>query len=437
MNAISLRRFGRLAWLAMAAVSVSAAAGQAAELIAYFPFEETAPGAIDDFGGIFTPNDVHSSVTLNAAGYEGQAAEFHGAGAIRLPLDISPGVSPKVTIGAWVNADNLSDRAAWGHDNGGWDRGLDLIGGTWRPTGGSNWDSGIAGSVGNWQFVAVSYDGNAATKLYVDNLTYTKLNPTAGVGRTELGIGSFSGFAVHPFDGRIDNFFILDGVAADDQINAIRTGGAAALESMYTPRTLSKTWDFETGDLTGWNIVNTTIGDDLVFTTPGNMPSALPHSGTYDDATVQGNYWIRTWEGEVLGSSDGHTGIIESDEFTLGAAALFRFLIGGGNHPFSGDPDTPGANITALNLERKVGPGDWEMLFTASGMNNNYLSEAVWDASAFAGDTVRLRIYDTATGGWGHIGVDNIRLYVAPEPAAWALLTLGTFVLLLRRRRRR
>ena len=193
------------------------------------------------------------------------------------------------------------------------------------------------------------------------------------------------------------------------------------------PRVLEDTWDFETGDLTGWNVLTSGVpGDNLVFTTAGNQPAVQPHSGSYDVSTIQGNYWIRTWEGEVLGNSDGHTGIIETDPFELGREALFTMVVGGGNHPFTGDPDQPAGNITSVNLERLVAPGDWEMIFTATGSNENAMFPVSWDASAFGGDTVRLRIYDTHTGGWGHIDVDNIIYTTAvPEPAGICLMALG------------
>lgn len=226
--------------------------------------------------------------------------------------------------------------------------------------------------------------------------------------------------------------------------NALREADLsyAALQERASPLTLAvmRTWDFETGDLSGWNIVNTTHGSqpstvNAVFTTPGNQPAVLPHSGNYDVSTIQGDYWIRTWEGEVLGTDDRPTGIIETDPFVLLKDAWFDLLVGGGNHPFYGDPDAPSANMACVTLERLVGPDDWEAIFTATGRNNNSLLPVVWDASDYAGDTARLRIYDTISSGWGHIGVDNIVYSAAPEPATLTLLGLSLVPILRRRRR--
>ncbi len=189
-------------------------------------------------------------------------------------------------------------------------------------------------------------------------------------------------------------------------------GGQLELNAVVEPL---QAWDFESGDLTGWNLVDTVHGDNAVFATFGNQPAMLPHSGTYDPTTVQGTFWIRTWEGESLGTGDGPTGIVETDSFVLGEGAQIDLLIGGGNHPFSGDPDTPGANITAVNLERLVGPDDWEMIFSTNGANRNDLLPVRWNAPDYAGETVRLRIYDTASGGWGHVAADNIVLSTVAE----------------------
>ncbi|MFW6163748.1 MAG: LamG-like jellyroll fold domain-containing protein [Planctomycetota bacterium] len=174
------------------------------------------------------------------------------------------------------------------------------------------------------------------------------------------------------------------------------------------PHVVQATYDFESGDLTGWTVAPNPHGDDLVFATPGNQPAAQPHSGSYEPNTIQGSFWVRTWEGEVLGTGDGHTGIVQTDPFVVDHGAKIDLMVGGGNHPFRGDPDAPNANMTAITLEREAGAGDWEAVKTVSGRNVNFLSPVTWDLSGYAGDTVRLRLYDTATGGWGHVAADRL-----------------------------
>ena len=208
------------------------------------------------------------------------------------------------------------------------------------------------------------------------------------------------------------------------------------------------TYDFEGGGgatgtgLDGWNIITTGVGNDTVFIPVGaNSPSgAQPVIPTaYDSASVQGQWAIRTWDNQVTGTtSDGNTGAIRTNPFTLPNNATVDFLIGGGNHPWDAmDPDALADGPTSFNLERQIGAGDWEMIFTATGPNANVLAAASWDASAFGGDTMRFGIYDLNTGGWGHIDVDNIVLSgdPIPEPSSLGLLGLFGGLLILRRRR--
>ncbi|MFT5109060.1 MAG: hypothetical protein ACI9UA_004706, partial [Pseudoalteromonas tetraodonis] len=175
------------------------------------------------------------------------------------------------------------------------------------------------------------------------------------------------------------------------------------------------TYDFEGGGgaagtgLSGWNIITTSVGNDSVFSPTGAQP-VIPSN--YDSGSVQGQWVIRTWDNTISGTNtDANTGAIRTDPFTLPELATVDFLIGGGNHPWGGmDPDALSSGPACFNLEREVAPGDWEMIFTATGPNANTLAPAQWDAAAYAGNKVRFAIYDLSTGGWGHIDVDNIVL---------------------------
>ena len=192
-------------------------------------------------------------------------------------------------------------------------------------------------------------------------------------------------------------------------------------------------YDFEDPDLhaTQWSAVTVPQGDNAL-TANGIAETAVIPSD-YDLGSIQGDRIIRTWN-RGLGNPaeiifDGATGGMRTDPWTLAFDATFDYLIGGGDHPWpaGGDPDAIPADVTVLNLEAEVGPGDWEVLFTATGPNANNLFPDSWDASAHAGRTVRLAIYDTHSGGWGHIDVDNI-VYSGdpiPEPSSILLLALG------------
>lgn len=219
--------------------------------------------------------------------------------------------------------------------------------------------------------------------------------------------------------------------------------------SLPVSAAIIQTYDFEGGGadgngLAGWNVVTTGVGNDLVFAPAGANPptGAQPVIPTNFDDSVQGQWAIRTWDNQITGTTtDGNTGAIRTNTFTLPMNATVDFLIGGGNHPWGAmDPDSLGAGPAALTLERMVGVGDWETIASATGPNANTLSAGQFSGlDGFAGDTVRLGIYDLTAGGWGHIDVDNIVVSgdVVPEPSSLlfglsALIGLG----LIRRRQR-
>jgi hypothetical protein len=165
--------------------------------------------------------------------------------------------------------------------------------------------------------------------------------------------------------------------------------------------TESRNWDFETGDLQGWTNVGTTVGDDTIFR-DGNNPSDMAQlSGR------QGYHYISTYDGES--GSDVWTGIIQSEEVVLGAGAHWTMVTGGGMFSWSGIPDAPG-QLAGVALERQVSPGVWENVVFQAGTENLSLIAKDHDLSAYEGDTVRVRIYDTTQASWGWTAVDDISL---------------------------
>ena len=94
---------------------------------------------------------------------------------------------------------------------------------------------------------------------------------------------------------------------------------------------------------------------------------------------------------------DGTTGTLTSPEFKI-ERKFITFLIGGGRD----------AAKTCMNLLV-----DGKVVRTATGPNDKpggseALAPESWDVSEFAGKTAVIQIVDQATGGWGHINVDQI-----------------------------
>ena len=102
----------------------------------------------------------------------------------------------------------------------------------------------------------------------------------------------------------------------------------------------------------------------------------------------------------------------------------------------SGSAET---NITAQETTKGISP--WlPVIESTTGYSANPphegFREGVFDLRQYAGETVRMRIYDTATGGWGHINVDSIEVTSQiPESSSTLLSLLGISLLLFRRRR--
>lgn len=141
--------------------------------------------------------------------------------------------------------------------------------------------------------------------------------------------------------------------------------------------------DFEGDTYGSWKVTGEAFG-------PGPARGTLPNQ-----------MHVEGFEGKGLVNSFFHgdrtTGTLTSPEFTIQRKHL-NFLIGGGKHE----------NQTCINLivEGKVvrtetGPND-----KAGGTER--LEWQAWDVSDLNGKAATLQIVDMATGGWGHINVDQI-----------------------------
>ena len=94
------------------------------------------------------------------------------------------------------------------------------------------------------------------------------------------------------------------------------------------------------------------------------------------------------WEG------DQTTGLLTSPEFEI-TRDFLCFLAGGGNHP-----DEVGMELLIGGERKRV----------VTGRDSEQLLWRAWDVSEFKGQRAQLRIFDRATGGWGHVLIDDILL---------------------------
>lgn len=141
--------------------------------------------------------------------------------------------------------------------------------------------------------------------------------------------------------------------------------------------------DFEGSTYGAWTTSGTAFGNGPAH---GTLPGQMKVDG------FQGNGLANSFNG-----GDNPTGTLTSPPFKIERKYL-QFLIGGGGWE----------GRTCMNLLI-----DGKVVRTATGPNvdpggSERLQPAQWDVSGFSGRDVVLQIVDNATGGWGHINVDQI-----------------------------
>ncbi|HSY43270.1 MAG TPA: glycoside hydrolase family 32 protein, partial [Candidatus Acidoferrum sp.] len=141
--------------------------------------------------------------------------------------------------------------------------------------------------------------------------------------------------------------------------------------------------DFEGNDYGNWTVTGTAFGSGPAH---GTLPNQMPVDGYHGNGLV-----------DSFNGGDDATGTLTSPPFKIERKYL-QFLIGGGGWD----------GKTCMNLLL-----DGKAVRTATGPNTapggtERLQPAQWDVSEFSGKDVVLQIVDNATGGWGHISVDDI-----------------------------
>jgi fructan beta-fructosidase len=136
--------------------------------------------------------------------------------------------------------------------------------------------------------------------------------------------------------------------------------------------------DFEGSDYGDWTVEGTAFGSGPAL---GTLPNQQAVAG------FEGRGLVNSYR-----DGDGTTGTLTSPSFEI-AADYIAMLVGGGNHP----PD--------CGIELLV---DGQSVRQATGADNEELDWVTWDVRDLRGRTAQLRIFDRATGGWGHISVDHI-----------------------------
>ncbi len=154
--------------------------------------------------------------------------------------------------------------------------------------------------------------------------------------------------------------------------------------------------DFEGQDYGQWTVEGEAFGQKPAT---GTLPGQQPVSGFQDQGLVN----------TFLGGDAPH-GKLTSPEFTIDRRFI-NFLIGGGSHP----------GETCINLLV-----DGKAIRTATGKRDERLLWASWSVEELTGKKARIEIVDDASGGWGHINIDQIE-FADERRVGGSLETQGDF----------
>ncbi len=174
-------------------------------------------------------------------------------------------------------------------------------------------------------------------------------------------------------------------------VAAVLLGLVGLVCAASTARARELAFDFESGDLQGWKIVEGSFDRFLT-----DRPNFHHGQGKYNK---QGKWFVSTLERRDNQPDDSFTGVVESPVFVL-AEPEMSLLGGGGGH---------GDTRVALCLVKGGKGGKGEEVLVARGRNAQAMQRVTWKAPKLVGKKVFLRMVDSNTGGWGHITLDDFR----------------------------
>nr|WP_286672279.1 GH32 C-terminal domain-containing protein [Cohnella hashimotonis] len=153
--------------------------------------------------------------------------------------------------------------------------------------------------------------------------------------------------------------------------------------------------DFEKGDLSGWTAEGNAFTDQNITTA-----NDWGWGGPFNQAWVAKDPERHHLWGFNPAYGDDATGSLTSQSFKLGGDGKISFLVGGGKE------------IDKLYVAL-VRASDDKVLMKETGNDDEAYRRINWDASAYKGELLYIKVVDQRTGGWGHINFDNLSVPVA------------------------
>ncbi|WP_309122168.1 GH32 C-terminal domain-containing protein [Paenibacillus sp.] len=164
---------------------------------------------------------------------------------------------------------------------------------------------------------------------------------------------------------------------------------------------------FETGDLTGWTVVEGgAFGPDSVSNETAWWAERIPYH-------QEGAYHLNGWK-----YPEAETGIVRSSTFVLGGSGWISFKLGGAKHP-----NKVFVNIVEADTGRAVARYGHSAFSDAGfpnpegGMRLANMEQYKADLSAHLGKKLYVEIVDNASSDWGLIFADAFFMYHEAEPA--------------------
>lgn len=166
-----------------------------------------------------------------------------------------------------------------------------------------------------------------------------------------------------------------------------RVSGRPAKKTPVGPSTRSASFDFESGKLEPWKVIEGEFGHII-----GHREEFFRNGREYNK---QGQYYLTTLEpsADADRGMDSQTGVIVSPLFVPQRGPM-TFRVGGGR-----GASTYVALCTA----------DGKEVLIARGVNDQVMQEVTWDLTPYDGKKMFIKVVDQSTAGWGHVTVDDFQ----------------------------
>ena len=190
----------------------------------------------------------------------------------------------------------------------------------------------------------------------------------------------------------VDSTGVVTAIAQGSaNITATTADGSNLSTSCSVSITNPLVYDFETQhDLTGWTTTGNAFTNAGVTTTASGWWGAFNQQGTW-------HYW-----GYNVAHNDSAMGTMQTAPFTLGGNGIITFLLAGGN-------DINNLYIAVC----KASDNSVLMKMTANNSEAYPTTAQQFDASAYLGQSLYIKLVDNTAAGFGHLNFDNLRIPIS------------------------